>query len=617
MSGIIAIYHRDGQPVREVDLAAMLEAWPERGPDGTSVKIDNGIALGHQLFRLLPEEAGEIQPLSLGNLVISADARLDNRLELAKLLGIDARRQAETSDAMLILLGYRHWGEQCLERFLGDFAFILWDGDRRRLFAARDALGARDLHYFLHGDLCLLASSVSHILAHPNVSPKINDEKIATYLAALPEQPESTFFQDIYFLPPAHGISITSEQTKVWRYWDAKPQTVRCSDERDYSARYRELLTEAVRCRLRIVGEVGISLSGGLDSPTLAALAAPLLPEMNGQTRLKSFSYSFDELESCDERIFIRPVAERYNLETTYIPCDHRWSFKDIHKWPVSRDYVISDVYAWLPDAVRRSGAQEGIKGLLAGYFGDTLMGGGHYWALDMARDKKFSLLAQTARANWGKFDWRDSFFEFGLRRFIPLSISKAYRRVRPRKLDAIAPGIHQDLLSRIDLRKIQSPLSAPDKTPPGFRQRYQVLTGSNFSQSVVIRHQYNRCGMELLEPYYDRRLVEYVLSIPAYVLGRPGSYRRLHREAMVGLLPEEVRLRPRRTSFVPLLRKGLELEMDALRRLMTRPLVVERGYIRADWLASQLAGQYEPSPDWSMLFKSIFLELWLQRYWN
>lgn len=598
-------------------MATMLAAQPERGPDGTSAHLDKEIALGHQLFRLLPEEAGEVQPITLGNLVLSADVRLDNRLELARLLGIDAGRQAETSDAMLILLAYRHWGEQCLEKFLGDFAFLLWDGDRRCLFAARDVLGARDLHYFLQGDLCLLASSVSHILAHPNVTPRINDEKIGTYLAALPEKPESTFYQDIYFLPPAHGISITTEDTRVWRYWDAKPQTVRYSDERDYSDRYRELLTEAVRCRLRIVGEVGVSMSGGLDSPTLAALAAPLLPELTGQARLKSFSYSFNELESCDERFFIRPVAEQYNLETTYIPCDHRWSFKDIHEWPVSRDYLNSDVYAWLPAAVREIGARAGIRGLLAGYFGDTLMGGGHYWALDMARDKKISLLGQTTRANWGKFDWRDSFLEFGLRRFIPLEISRAYRRVRPRKVESIAPGIHQELFGRIDRHKVQSPLPSPDRTPPGFRQRYQALTGSNFSQSVVIRHQYNRCGMELLEPYYDRRLVEYVLSIPAYILGRPGSHRRLHREAMIGLLPEEVRLRSRRTSFVPLLRKGLTLEMNNLRQLMARPLVVERGYIRADWLAMQLTRQYEPSPEWSLLFKSIFLELWLQRYWS
>ena len=616
MSGIVAIFNRDRRPVDPAEWEAMLQARVERGPDGSRVQGAGEIAVAHQLFRLLPEELGEEQPLLMEDLILSADARLDNRAELARALDLDVVRIATTSDAHLILLAYRRWGLRCPEHLLGDFAFVLWDTARRRLFAARDALGARDACYYVDGTLGLVASEVAHILAHPAIRARINDNRVAAFLAGVWDRPEETFFRDIHYLPPAHALCVTTDGVDFWRYSEILPASVRYPDERQYAERYRELLTEAVRCRLRVAGTIGISLSGGLDSTSLAALAAPLLPAATGQARLKSFSYTFDELDSCDEREYIRPVVERYDLEASWVPADNLWTFKDLARWPVARDYIISDVYAWLPAAVREAAAGSGVRALLAGYFGDTLMSGGHYWALDMAREGKFGLLARTARANWGAFARRDSFFDFGLRRLIPPGVAKFYRRIRPRRAAAVAPGIHGDLLSRTDLAGRLSPAPAPGRTPPGYRQRYDSLTGSNFSQSVIIRHQYNRCGMELLEPYYDRRLVEFVLAVPAYVLGRPGSYRRLHRAAMEGLLPDPVRLRAQRTTFAPLLRKGLAREGEAIRRLMARPLVVEREYINADWLEAQLESDYEPSASWSLLLRTIFLELWLQRYW-
>lgn len=617
MSGIVAIFNRDGRPIEAADVTTMLRARPERGPDGERLVTAGAVALGHRLFRLLPEDEVGAQPLALDDLLLSADCRLDNRPELARSLGLEAQQIATISDAELILLAYRAWGERCPERLLGDFAFILWDGTRRQLFAARDALGVNDLCYYIDERRCLLASEVCHILAHPAVRARVNDDLIAVLLAGLTGKQEETYFHDIYYLPPAHALRVTEESVATWRYWDVEPATLRYRDERQYAERYRELLAEAVRCRLRSVGPVGISLSGGLDSSSLAALAAPMLPAATGQARLKSYSYAFDELESCDERAYIRPVVDRYGLDPTYINGDDRWIFKDMAEWPVSRDYVITDVFAGLPASVQSAAGAAGIRLLLAGYFGDTLMTGQHYWALDMARHGRFGRLARTTRANWGAFNWRDSFIEFGLRRLIPPSAAGFYRRIRPRQADAVAPGIHPDLLRRTNLADRLSPAPQQGRTPPGFRQRYDTLFVSSFSQSAAVRYQYNQCGMEVLEPYRDRRLVEFVLAVPAYVLGQPGNYRRLHREAMTGLLPEEVRLRPRRTTFAPLIEKGLERERAAIRRLMTKPLVVERGYIRGDWLQTQLDGEIENLVDRSLLLRSICLELWLQRYWT
>jgi len=625
MSGIVAILNQDGRPVSQIEPGAMLQARPQRGPDGSRIEFAQHVAIGHQLFRLLPQEAGESQPLTLGDCLLAADVRLDNRRELLREMGLCRDEAAAISDAMLILLAYRLWGRHCPERLLGDFAFVVWNGETKELFAARDVMGARDLCYFYNERLFLFASEVSHILAHPDVYPEINDNRVAAFLGNLWDDPEETYYRNIKYLPPAHAMSVSIGRVEMWRYWNLQPRTIRFRDDHDYAEQYLELLTEAVSTRLRTNETVGISLSGGLDSTTLAALSAPILPNVNGQKRLLSFSYSFDELTTCDERQYIRPLVERLDLDATFIPSDTHWPLSNLADWPVMRDYVHYDPYIWLPISVMKAAEASGVRILLAGYFGDVLMTGMHYWALDMALARQFGLLGRTIRENFQAIHWKDSLIDFGLRRLIPPHAARTYRRIRPRKPQDAAPGLHEDLLARTDLSSRLTPSTSSLSIPsmpfnyPGFSQRYQTLMDSSMGQGMAIsRHLYNGYGLELTLPYFDRRLVEYVLGIPAYILGRPGNYRRLHREAMSGRLPENVRLRPRRTSFEPLLQKGLrDMEKHTQRQILKKALIVDRGYIRADWLNEQLNREFDLSIESMQLWRCISLELWLQRYWN
>lgn len=619
MSGLAGIFHRDGAPVNRRDLNAMLTARPERGTDASAVMIDGPAGLGFQLFRLLPEDRARQQPLALDGLLLAADCRLDNCPELRRELGL-APDQPDAGDAALIMMAYRRWGEACSERLLGDFAFVIWDGPRQTLFAARDAMGQRSLAYALMDGVFLIASEIVQLMAHPVLRPRVNDDRVAAYLIGLWDRPEETFIRDVRYLLPGHALSIAVDRFELRRYWQRRPRPVRYRDEREYADHYRELLTTAVRDRLRVDGLVGVSLSGGLDSTSLAALAAPALPQTTGQSRLMSFSYTFEELESCDERVYIRPVVDRYGLEPTYIPSDDLWSFKNIPDLPSTPDFILADSFIGLPLAAMAAAKQAGVRLLLGGYFGDALMTGEYYWALDMLCDGRFGLLGRTIATNRRTIRWRYSLFENGLRRLVPPRAAQGWRRIRPRKAEAVAPGIHEDLVARTDLCGRLSPDPPPDELrAPGLAQRYESLMTSAFSQGFAAsRFLYNRHGMELAMPYYDLRLVEFVLGVPAYVLGGPGRDRFLHREAMKGLLPETVRQRQRPTSFAPLLAKGLQdKEKETIKRFMAKPSIVGRGYIRGDWLAAQLAQAYEPSPGWYLLLKAIHLEVWLRRFWN
>lgn len=620
MSSVVALFAQNDRPVNPELARSMLAARPERSPDGITVWQEGPVALGHGLLCLLPEESREQRPLRDGELTLAADIRLDNRRELAEDLGVAREQISAMSDSRLLLLAYRRWGTDCLPHLLGDFAFVLWDGTRRRLFAARDPLGERSLCYTIAGDVCLIASDVSHLLGYPGLPRAINDNRIAAYLALLFDNLQESYYRDIFYVRPGHGLVADGNGIRHWRYWAYEPQqAIRYQREEAYAEHYRHLLTEAIRCRLRAEGDIGVSLSGGLDSSAVAALAAPVVAAERDRP-LQAFSYAFEELSSCDEHRYISQLVDRYPITPHYLNCDDQWPLKDGVDWPISPDTVLADSYALLPATVMAAAGQAGVRLLLTGYYGDTLFSGAHYWALDLARHGRIGALVRMTAANFSRVRWRRSFFEFGLRRLVPVDANRAYRRWRPRPPAAVAPGITEDLARRTNLPARLSPQDPGRKNwPPGLWERYQSLSPDRHARGYAsVRYQYNRHGVEVAQPYYDRRLIEFVMAVPAYILGGPDIDRRLHRQAMAGILPEEIRHRRQRTVFTPLMDRGLSGERwTKVRQIMAEPQVVERGYIDRDWLRQSLDRGWDRSSDASFLWRVICLELWLQRYWS
>jgi asparagine synthase (glutamine-hydrolysing) len=149
MSAIFGIYHLDGKPVAQDNVERMSEVLAHRGPDGSKIWLYENLGLGHRMLWTTPESLREILPLATadGNLVITADARIDNRDELIRLLGLQNHQADTISDSELILTSYQKWGEQCPEKLLGDFAFAIWDARRQSFFCARDRFGVKPFYY--------------------------------------------------------------------------------------------------------------------------------------------------------------------------------------------------------------------------------------------------------------------------------------------------------------------------------------------------------------------------------------------------------------------------------------------------------------------------------------
>jgi asparagine synthase (glutamine-hydrolysing) len=255
MSGILGILRTDGAPVDRAELRRLTERLAFRGPDGQETWAEGPVGLGHAIFRTT-REAGERQPASLeGEVWITADARIDGRVELLeKLLRLGRRASLDRPDAELILHAYHAWGEACVEHLIGDFAFAVWDGRQRRLFCARDQLGVKLLYYVHKGPWLLVGNTLEGLRAHPTVSDRLNERAIGDFLLFdYNRDPHTTTFADVQRLPPAHRMIWERGRLQVSRYWSLPiaERPVRFSHPKDYVERFRELLATAVADRLR------------------------------------------------------------------------------------------------------------------------------------------------------------------------------------------------------------------------------------------------------------------------------------------------------------------------------------------------------------------------------
>ncbi len=258
-----------------------------------------------------------------GELVLTADARLDNREELIGGLGLDDRPPGEITDSQLILAAYERWGEDCPKHLVGDFAWVIWDGRQQTLFAARDHFGAKPFYYYFDQDRILVfASEIQAILAVPGVPRQLNEVMVADYLLPRFDDQTITFYQGILRLPPAHCLRYGPGGVKTWSYWSLDPsRELRCKSPQDYLEGFHHHFLEAVRPRLRSAFPVGAMLSGGLDSSAITCVARHLLASGNGPP-LKTFSAIFPKVPESDEQPFINAVLAQGNLEPHYIHGD-------------------------------------------------------------------------------------------------------------------------------------------------------------------------------------------------------------------------------------------------------------------------------------------------------
>ena len=538
MSAFAGILRLDGAPAKPDDLAAMAAPLASHGPDARGLWLEGAVALTHHLMRMTPEDANERQPRVTEDAVLVLNGRLDHREELERALG----EPKDLPDSDLLLAAWRRWGQDCLQHIEGDFAFVLWDRRARRLFAAVDALGARGLYYHHQHPFLLFATVPTALLAHPACPRDLDDATLAGYLGIRRAYAGETFFRGIQCLAAGQALTLDGAGLRLTRHWDMpQPDSLRLPRDEDYPEALLELLERSVASRLRSAHPVGVSLSGGLDSSSVAWVAARQLAA-RGETLASYTSVPPPDFVGvvpdgryADETDLVRAQAMQLpNLVTNFVwdrdsPLDHlgRWfesGGTPIHGWSNR---------TWMETMLGQAGAA-GHRVLLTGQVGNSSFSfNGMAMMPDLARRGRWLTLWREAAAMAavrGVSLWRP-LLGLGLQPLLPRTLRQQLRRLAGKPNPGRNSALHPAALSLL--------ARFPDgSTRQGQGQRRVGILSQTESYEASLQA---ITGVELRDPTRDRRLVAFCLALPADQFLKDGVTRRLARRAMAGKLPPAV----------------------------------------------------------------------------
>ena len=608
MSAIAIVYERENTLGEPSVFNRVMERLSHRGPDGSDCASLENITMGHWHFWTTPEEVGERQPLELNGLPfkIVLDGRIDNREELFGRLGIPAAEGRLLSDAALILRAYAHWGESCFKYFIGEFALVIFDKNINKVVLVRDPLGDRTLFYAFRG-ACLIVASEPWAVAGADDASKIelDESAIAHYFALKIPEDGRTFFKNVYELLPAHLMVVNVTDRHSERYWQPNPLTrVHYKSDKEYAENFLHILDESVRCRLRSTMPAGVQMSGGLDSPSIACLAARTLPSGS----LTAISYIFDDPADCDERHYIEAIKNQANINSIQFMGDDLWLFKDWQAWPQNPNAPEIMPYRLLLNGVYSRAQQAGVRVLLTGSFGDHLYQGGRaYWLSDLIAEGRIPDALRELKMLFQQVGLRQMLRERYLQHAVIklLHISSILDRrhtqhEHPAWLTSFSIGfLSEQITARFD---------------PVFN-RHASVSALGLLATMISTHEIPHASshtVELRYPYRDRRLVEFVLAIPAYQLFYHGLTKYILRNAMRGILPEIVRTRRQPTSLVPFYNKGLKNEEPIFEAYYQKSDALWRKFVREGQLMEIWQGDLHQTDSPSLLpWLCITFEKW------
>lgn len=612
MSAIFGIHSANGRHVDRCDMERMMKALAHRGPDGASFWTEGSTGLGHLMLHVTPESIHESLPASDASeyLRITADARLDNRDELIDQLKVAIRPKSNITDSQLILAAYEKWGERCVDWLLGDYAFVLWDKRRKALFCSRDPLGAKHFYYYnspKHG--FAFASEIKALLSLPWVPRRLNELNVAYHLLPLYDDKSITFYQDIFRLPSTECLRVNGTGITFVPNW--KPDLsneLRLNSNEEYAEAFREVFIEAVRCRLRSAFPVGSMLSGGLDSSSITCVAGELMRRQNNGA-LHTFSAIWPSIAplspKIDESRFMRAVIAKGGFDPHFIYADSISPLVDWQKIFWHEDNMLSAPNMYMDWAIFKSAHEQGARVLLGGTDGDTVISYGYEDLAAFARRGRWLKLFQESRSlskNMPKknHNVRQIVWRMGFKPMVPQRIKQGWRMLRGSS--AVSEGdslprysrrrpINTAFVKRIglaeQLKELHKDIDQGIRTPRE-NHWHDISSGDwdyilgSFEKAAAAH------SLEIRYPFFDRRLVQFCLSLPPGQRLQDGFTRSILRRAMNGILPAEVQWRTDKGNLsAGVCLKLLEYERETLEHFVSQNSGIIEEYVDVAGLRS------------------------------
>lgn len=654
MCGIAGIYHMDHAPIPLATLRAMADSLRHRGPDdegyalfnratgmarhfkgadspagvrlpdirGTAAAGEYDLGIAERRLAILDLSPAGHTPMTTadGALTLTFNGEIYNYVELRHELSALGHAFCSSGDTEVLLAAYRQWGVNCVTRFNGMWAFALWDAAHRILFCSRDRFGVKPFYYIHERNLFAFASepkalwSTGLIQARPN--PALLADFVAGYEAS---QPDQTLFEGIRQLPGGHNLVVAADGMHIERYWSlpcnlelgpAEPEDapIQC---------VRELLTDAVRLRLRSDVPVGTCLSGGLDSSAIVRLVNDLMQSEHNIPRAlvgehqKTFTACYDDASS-DERAFARMVVEQTGAEwrQTFPTAETLRADLDRFIWHHDEPPITTSLYAqW---CVMRLAREHGVVVTLDGQGSDELLAG--YLPFDVylaqiLRAGQIGRFLTEARAvaRVGSRPWRDVLIRTAANQ-MPAAWQRAAQQSRRSRMVGLRPEIATQAIMRH--QRIFNPDSLVN-----LPLHLQALALNNLPRLLRSEDRNSMAfSVEARTPFLDVHLAEYISQLPAVYRIHRGWSKYALRQAVTGLLPDAITWRRDKKGFATPERAWLSVLRPMAAQLFqdsprTEPLlelsVVRTTLARVDFATDMMAA--------ASIWRWIAAELWLR----
>jgi asparagine synthase (glutamine-hydrolysing) len=482
---------------------------------------------------------------------IAADVRLDEPAALARRLNCEG---SAPEDALL-LTALEGYGPSGLDQVFGDFALASWNSTTQRLICARDAFGIRPLAYVHQPGRFFAFASLPKALHGSGIVPKKIDEDALARRLVNVFRADDSLVAGIQRLPPGHVLEISREALSLTRYWQLDRRalgTRRCTPE-EAARELRQLVDEAVKCRLPDTGEIGAHLSGGLDSSAIAVLAARRLRKTGRPLHAYSFlDRQRNDITLEDETEFVKAVVDQEG--------DIDWApIRPPTGIALGADLDADKMSSQRPDdpeiAVCARAEGQGVGLILSGWGGDegaTFNGRGTL--AELLRRGRWRTLTREISALKREREWSTAQIFRGevISFFVPNMLMNIVRRIRNKSPDlstSFSRALSDQAIHRLAASRDEVLSMAPD----GRENRWRLMTSPHIAERAEVWAQTGaRHGLAFAFPLLDRRVVEYALSLPSELYLRDGFRRRPFRDAMAGVLPEKVRLRHQKYQPFP-----------------------------------------------------------------
>lgn len=554
MSGFYGIYRYDGAPVATDCLQQMRSAMAFYGPHGGGCEAEGQCAMGHLLLKIAPEDCYEQQPVKGIRGPVVTSARLDNRDELLAFFGIPPTTAAHTPDGHLVSMAFDRWGDEVGVHLQGDWALAGWDRRECKLLLARDVFGTGNLYFYQGKGFIAFTSSLKALLALPGITKQPDLLRLVQVLACWYHDAERTAYERLRRLVWAHCLSVAPNgQTRCWRYWSPEGrEPLQYRSDEDYEEAFLEHYTRAVQVCLRTTRSVGVMLSGGRDSGSVTAIAAPLL-QSHGK-ELAAYT------------------------SVPCLPADGAPKTRVGNEWDRAHETVrmAGANVCHLPIDATQYGVLNGIEYLLAIHDGPSHAASNHYWLqaiLEAAvRDGNGvlltgqmgnatvswtgsgsvlrALLANQPRVAWNLFLRGEPNLWFTIKRqILKPALTPALRSIRRlrsgrkqlwRAYSALNPRMAATL--QLDAR-MRATRHDPTHTPspvedlrPIFFQPAWCALGPGLWAEMGATH-----AISVRDPTMNLSLVEFLLRVPDDQFRRSGQDSYLLKRTFRGRLPESV----------------------------------------------------------------------------